>query len=482
MLENEVNQGFTYHAYSVLLACESKQTKELFSQYFINDAWFSSLVEVSRYEQAQRMISQSHYDVIIIDDTFFPNTTEALTQIALWRAQQSQVLLIVHHDRLPSVVSQWHISPLSIIIDPLDRAQASHVIQLSMQDLLQRNMNSALLHDFCRHHSNEIIGESEGTVALKNSINRRCHDTTPLLIEGEPGVGKELVARQLHRHSRRNGPFMTLSGHVSLEDSLEKTFYGQRGNKENGREYVAGLFKQANGGTLYIDEIEDLPIQIQQTLLSVFDTGKIRPVAAEHDVPIDVRVIAATNRPLLDESHMTNNPSPLLARLYPDRISVMPLRQRKSDLKMLLPFLAKRLCRDLCLPLPTWTEEDITIIRDYQWPGNVRELKNLVENCILLKQSPSDYWQRTHHIQHKTPVTVTVSNGISIPTLNDDPRLEPYYQTQGYPPSWTLKQIERHHIEKIVMECEGNRSAAARALGVNRKTLERKFKEWEDDH
>ncbi|MGO1298310.1 MAG: sigma-54-dependent transcriptional regulator [Vibrio sp.] len=476
MMTNRSDNKPVYHAYSVLLASESQQTRSALVEHFAS--WFSLFITVESMADVTKAVKDYQYDIIIIELTFFSDPSTAFAQIQDWHRQHCQVLLLVEQTTLISVLTDWYRPSASLILSPINGQQAGNAIHHCMRTIQQRHKSSVLSHDFSRHHSHKIIGESESTVALKQSTHLRCHDSTPVLIQGEPGTGKELVARRLHALSLRDGPFVPLSGHNPLTQTLEQTLYGQVLNAEN-KIYHPGLFKQANGGTLYLDEIENLPIRVQQTLLKVFDTGYIRPVGADYDLPVDVRVVVATNRQLSD-LQAARHPSPLLSRLYSSRITVVPLRQRKSDLKLLLPFFAKRLCRDLCLPLPGWTEEDIAIVRDYHWPGNVRELKNLVENCILLKQSPSDYWLRTHAIEHKAPVTVTVSNGMSMPTIHEDHQLDPR-QRHDYPHNWTLKEVERHHIEEVVRAHQGNRSSAAKVLGVNRKTLERKFKEWKEE-
>lgn len=474
MMTNGSDNKPVYQAYSVLLASASRQTTAALTEHFAS--WFSTCVVVDNVIDVAKAMKEYQYDVVIIDPTLFADHTQVFEQIQAWHRQYSQVLLLIEQDQLKSVFTYWYRSYASFIITPVNIQQASHVIHHCMRTIQQNHKAVLLAQDFSRHHSHKIIGESEFTLALKQSTHLRCHDTTPLLIEGEPGTGKELVARRLHALSLRDGPFVPLAGHISQEDTLEQILYGQHRNTMQSKVYQPGLLKRANGGTLYIDEIDNLPIGVQKRLLNVFDTGHIRPVGADYDLPIDVRVVMATNRPLCDQL-VARSPSPLLGRLYADRLTVIPLRQRKSDLKLLLPYFAKRLCRDLCLPLPGWTEEDIAIIRDYHWPGNVRELKNLVENCILLKQSPADYWLRTHSMSYKTPVTVTVSNGMSMPTLHEDHQFDPR-QPHDYPHNWTLKDVERHHIEQVVRAHQGNRSSAAKVLGVNRKTLERKFKEW----
>ncbi len=150
----------------------------------------------------------------------------------------------------------------------------------------------------------------------------------------------------------------------------------------------------------------------------------------------------------------------------------MPLRERPSDLIELVPYFTRLLSSELGMPVPNWAHEDILAMNEYEWPGNIRELKNLVERCILLDKPPAHYWREVNGDPAPTSISLTVSHGAEIPNLNNADAAE------GYPNTWTLKEVEKSHIEQLVSFHDGNKSAAARDLGVARKTLERKYKEW----
>jgi DNA-binding NtrC family response regulator len=191
---------------------------------------------------------------------------------------------------------------------------------------------------------------------------------------------------------------------------------------------------------------------------------------------VDVRVVAATNRNLQQEVEKGNFRQDLFYRLNVLKIDVAPLRERKADLIELIPFFTRMLSSELAMPEPKWAHEDVIAMNEYDWPGNIRELKNLIERCILLGKPPAHYWREINGHSVQPNVSVTVSSGCEILDLP-----EGRDSKQGYPNTWSLKDVEKAHIMQLVDFHDGNKSAAARELGVARKTLERKYKEWDTE-
>jgi DNA-binding NtrC family response regulator len=191
-------------------------------------------------------------------------------------------------------------------------------------------------------------------------------------------------------------------------------------------------------------------------------------------VSIDVRIVAATNRDLEQEVKKGLFRSDLYYRLNVLKIAVPSLKERKADLQDLIPHFTKMLTSELGMPNPKWAHEDISALNDYDWPGNIRELKNLIERCILLGKPPAHYWRELNGevLLPHSHNSDYCDEGVTDSEVESTPLKE------GYPNSWSLKRVERAHILKIVEGHDGNKSAAARDLGVARKTLERKFKEW----
>jgi DNA-binding NtrC family response regulator len=292
------------------------------------------------------------------------------------------------------------------------------------------------------------------------------------LIEGEAGTGKELVARALHHASQRFGPFVAINCATISASQLEKELFGAQGEGEH-----EGLFRLANNGTIFLDQINELTLETQQSLLQVLKLRTIRPIGINKDLNIDVRIIAATTTSLQSAVENGRFRNDLYYRLAVLKIDTYPLRDRIVDLRELFPYFTRQICSELSIALPAWLGEYHIEMNDYNWPGNVREIRNLIERCLLLNISPCDYWKEARREYNKGSASVTVS--VSSSQYMPDFQLNDVKSTSGtYPNNWSLKEVERAHIEQLVAFHEGNKSAAARSLGISRKTLDRKYREW----
>jgi len=277
---------------------------------------------------------------------------------------------------------------------------------------------------------------------------------TTVLIEGESGTGKELAARAIHQWSGRSGSFVPINCGAITSELMESELFGHvKGAFTGAHQVREGLFTYANDGTLFLDEIGEMPLPMQVHLLRVLEEQTIRPVGSNREVPVDVRIIAATNRDLGEEVDRGNFRQDLFYRLNVVTVRMPTLRERLEDIPDLVEFFMQKLAADMGVAPHQMGNRELVQLRSYLWPGNVRELKNVIERCLLLDQSPD---------QCLKGIT---ANGVSCTA--DDPDV------------MLLEEIEKRHILKVLDMEGGNKSAAARLLGVSRKTLERKVHAWE---
>ena len=275
-----------------------------------------------------------------------------------------------------------------------------------------------------------------------------------MLVEGESGTGKELVARALHQLSGRMGAFVPLNCASIAPELLESELFGHvQGAFTGARKGRDGLFRVAHQGTLFLDEIGEMPLAMQASLLRALEQKAIRPVGAERELSVDVRIVAATNRNLKAEVEAGRFREDLFYRLNVVALPVAPLRERIDDIPALVHHFTRQLTAEMGMGALHWTHEDVVAMQAYPWPGNVRELRNLIERCLLLGKPPAEYWQSAKPVESAR-------------------------SEEGYPLEWALAEVEKAHILQVVASHDGNKSAASRVLGVARKTLERKFKEW----
>jgi two-component system NtrC family response regulator len=239
---------------------------------------------------------------------------------------------------------------------------------------------------------------------------------------------------------------------------LESELFGHtKGAFTSAHSSREGLFSYARDGTLFLDEISETSLAMQAKLLRALEEKRVRPVGADREVAINARVIAATNRQLANEMNEGNFREDLFFRLNVLSIMVPPLRERPEDIPALAGHFSALLASELGVaPIP-FAHEDIAQMQAYAWPGNVRELKNVIERSLLLGQLPRDFF---------TDSTASAQSG------------DGAQAGQTLPVSWSLEEVEKHHMLRVLESNDGNKSRAARSLGVSRKTLERKLKSW----
>jgi two-component system NtrC family response regulator len=284
-------------------------------------------------------------------------------------------------------------------------------------------------------------------------IKRVAPMSSTVLISGETGTGKELAGRAIHLWSGRSGSFVPINCGAMSAELLESELFGHaRGAFTGAHQNREGLFMYANGGTLFLDEIGEMPLSMQTNLLRVMEEHRIRPVGSNKEVPVDVRIVAATNRDLFEEVRQGNFREDLYYRLDVLSIRMPCLKERREDLPDLVRYFSTMLAGEMGVPPQEIDQHELRLLESYAWPGNIRELKNVIERSLLLNRRPSQCVADPDSI-----IRDTVDDGQS---------------------ALKLEEIEKRHILKVLSETDGNKSSAARILGISRKTLDRKTRSW----
>jgi DNA-binding NtrC family response regulator len=307
---------------------------------------------------------------------------------------------------------------------------------------------------------NELIGNSPPMQRVKEIIGKVALTDSPVLVEGESGTGKELVAAAIHRlSSRAKRPFIPVNCSAIPGDLLESEFFGHvRGAFTGAVNDALGLFRGANEGSLFLDEIAELPPSLQVKLLRVLQEMQVRPVGSTRAYPVDVRVIAATNRNL--EKAMTEGSfrQDLFYRLNVVRIHLAPLRERRDDVLPLLNHFLRRFNRRFRRDVRGVAPDALAALTEYPFPGNVRELENLVERAYAMGARNQITLADLPALARSTTVdVVTDSSSTAIPKLSD---------------------VEKSLILKALSALNDDKEAAARALGISRRTIYRRLKEY----
>jgi DNA-binding NtrC family response regulator len=304
------------------------------------------------------------------------------------------------------------------------------------------------------HAAAGLVGECKPVKAICRIIDRVAPMRSTVLIKGESGTGKELAAQAIHERSGRQGEFVPINcGAVSAE-LLESELFGHvKGAFTSAHQARDGLFSHAHGGTLFLDEIGEMPRALQAKLLRVLEERRIRPVGGNVQLAVDVRIIAATNRDLAAEVRAGRFREDLYYRLNVLEVRLPPLRERREDIPALTRYFIQTLSPELGIAPPAFDDEDLALLCVQPWPGNVRELRNVVERCLLLGQRPVDHLHSLGRVAQRDG-----------DAPDDGDR--------------SLAAAERRHILWVLGEVNGDRNLAASLLGVSRKTVERKLRQW----
>ena len=310
-----------------------------------------------------------------------------------------------------------------------------------------------------------MIGSSAGLqLALQRLEKAAKSGTATVLIRGETGVGKELMARHLHAHSSRaSGPFIELNCSAIPEQLLESELYGhEKGAFTDAKRFKKGLFELADGGTLFLDEIGEMPSQLQAKLLRVLESHTFRRVGGSADVTVDVRVVAATHRALEQEVQANRFREDLYYRLNVVPVEMPPLRDRIDDILPLAEHFISRFCGELGRSPVKLHPAARAAFEAYAWPGNVRELRNVIERIVLLE---AEHEILPEHL----PAEFSRAGARSAASV-----AHPFPPGQVQP----LAEVERLAIVHALGVCAGNKTRAAQRLGISRQTLRTKLKEF----
>ncbi len=301
-----------------------------------------------------------------------------------------------------------------------------------------------------------IIGNSQ---ALRQALERAAriipHGAVTVLLTGETGTGKELMARAIHYNGpRREAPFVDVNCAAIPEQLLESELFGhEKGAFTDARAAKPGLFEVANGGTLFLDEIGHLPMGLQGKLLRVLEERAIRRVGGTRNIAVDVRIIAATHVGLRDAVKQGEFREDLYFRLNVIPLEIPPLRARREDIPVLVRHFLSRFAKEYSLREPELTPAAERALRERQWPGNVRELRNTIERAMLLAASP------------RLDVADVTLDGAAAPAVAESAGPIPFPAT--------IAEITRAAAAAMMDQCDGNKSEAARRLGVSRPRLQR---------
>jgi two-component system NtrC family response regulator len=419
---------------------------------------YCALVETAdSAESAEALRQRYHFDLVILDIRLPGQSGVDWLNELRQHDVRSDVIVMTAYADLQTAIQALRAGAADFLLKPFRLEQIMTAVNRCLEKRRMARENFLLRRAAPPSGLEGIVGNAAGIREVCDVIQRVAPTTTTVLIEGETGTGKELVASAIHRLSDRSGPFVPVNCGSISPDLLESELFGHvRGAFTSAHTSREGLFSFAHGGTLFLDEISEMPLGMQAKLLRSLETKSIRPVGADREIPVNVRVIAATNRQLSTEVEAGRFREDLFFRLNVLAITVPPLRERVEDIAELATQFSHEISGELGVgPMPL-THEDMMKLRSYVWPGNVRELRNVIERSLLLGKLPGDFFGAENGA---AGTANAMNNG-------------------GTPLDWSMAEVEKHHMTRVLESTNGNKTRAAKKLGVSRKTLERKIKAW----
>ena len=368
------------------------------------------------------------------------------------------VIMVTGYATVESAISSIKLGAQEYICKPFKPEQIRAAVSEALE---KRDILSDELQELYGHQI--IVGKSPQMRKVFQMAQKVADNNSNVLITGESGTGKEVVARTTHAFSpRASKPFVTVNCAAIPETLLESELFGHRKGAFTGATYSRkGSFELAHGGTIFLDEIGEMKVDMQAKILRGLDERKVKRVGAEETIGIDVRVIAASNKNLEEEMRSGNFREDLFYRLNVIQIAIPPLREHKEDISILAHYFLKVYQEEMKKKINGFSEEVMNSLLAYDWPGNIRELKNAIERAAILveKNSPLRKSHFPHQIQLLSPSRCAKREG----------------KEEGLKTIAPLKDMEIKYIEEVMEMCRGNKTKAARLLGITPVTIWRKL-------
>ncbi|MFT4941253.1 MAG: two-component system response regulator HydG [Paraglaciecola sp.] len=410
-------------------------------------------VEVANcLEDAYKYLVTQNFDHILLD--FMLPDGSALHLIDKLNKSEKVpfVTLITGHPAVKSIIAGMCGPKVNYLVKPLQRADLEQV--LSGKTKLSKPANSSVI----KRHFDCLVGESAPMQELYGMISRVAKSNANVMLMGESGVGKEVVAQAIHTASLFVGPLVvTNCGAFSRELIGSELFGHEKGAFTGAAGRKPGVFEQANGGTLFLDEITEMPLEMQPNLLRVLESKRVTRVGAIKDIQVDCRIISATNRSLdeLAESKVLREDIYFRLAVFP--INIPPLRERISDIPLLAIAFVEQLNHENDTQF-TWQDQQLEKLKDYSWPGNIRELRHAIHRAFIMSDPTSKV--------------------ITLPKNFESPFSKNKLPKSRVSAGQTIDDVEKELIRVTLDKVEGNKTLAAEMLGISTKTLYNRLNAW----
>lgn len=449
--------------FQALVIDDEHYVREFVSDVLRGEGW--NVSQSPSAEDAFERLHEAPWSVVFCDVMLGGANGYSVLRTFKEQLPEAKVVLMTGHGSAVGALDATAYGAYDYLLKPFGAEELQSLSQALREQLLDRPQRTSPARRTAAYHSDiELVGRSQAFIEVMKHVGRVSNTNLPVLLTGESGTGKELVASAIHHRSGRAGqPFVAVNCGAIPAELIEAELFGHvKGSFTGADRDRRGLWEEADGGTVFLDEITETNSSFQVKLLRALQMGEIRRVGSNQTQHVNVRVIAASNRNVEQEVSAGRFRNDLFYRLNAVSIMLPPLRERPEDIPPLAQSFADRVYS--LSPPVKFSPEALTLLERYNWPGNIRELENAVVRAVAMCDGTirtKDLPQRVHQYSAKTPEEEK-SNGVAEQTASEE--LVP------------LSEIEGRYVAKVLAHTRGNKQAAARVLGVDRKTLDRMIK------
>ncbi len=438
----------------VLVVDDTEDTRELLKRNLQGAGYL--VFTAPGVPDAIRVLESTHVDLVITDLKMPKVSGIDLIRHVRENYRDTEVMMFTGYPSIESAVEAIKTGAEEYLPKPFTEEELLSAVRRALDKVAMRRMVEAEV-DRARAAPHGLIGDSAAIRKVFHAIAKATATSATVLITGESGTGKELVARAIHYTSgRASAPFVPVNCGGIPEQLLESELFGYvKGAFTGANETRAGFFQTADGGTIFLDEVSNTSLAMQAKLLRVLQDGEVCMLGLRRPRKVDVRIIAATNRELLNLVKKGAFREDLYYRLNVVPIEIAPLRERGDDILLLIHHFIERFANELEKPVPKLSDSALRVLRNYHWPGNVRELENVIQRLVVMAEE----------------------NTVDVPDL---PSLMRFSALRDTGLDRTLAEVEAEHIRNVLASVDGNKTRAAEILGIDRKTLREKLRKIEN--
>ena len=439
----------------ILIVDDNSDIRNILNE-LIKDAGYKTRI-AANYNQALSEIDKKMPDVAILDVKLDKGDNDGIELLSYIKSKNKDVpvIIITGHANIEMAVNSLKRGAFEFVEKPFDQPRLLNFIKRAVENLKLKNQNKEYENKL--FSSYELIGDSKNISSIRDQINKISQTESRVLINGPSGSGKELIARSIHKKSSRNNkPFIILNGALLDSNKYELELFGEE--KQNGS-ISYGALEKANKGTLLIDQVSEIPLDIQSKILRVLTDQKFKRLNGNNDVDVDVRIICSSSKDLKDEVKFGNFREDLFHRLNVFEINIKPLSQRISDIPLLIKYFSKKISENYNIKYLKIDDNDSYIL-NHHWQGNVRELRNLIERIAILQPETKD---KVSNIVKESLKTENFTNRFKENDLS-------------VPLKEAREKFEREYLSIHLKKFKGNISKTANFVGMERSALHRKLK------